>query len=612
MTFKDFADRYGVSLGVVFALALLIAVLPGNAERRTGLAAGAGGTGSLDGSGELVDGVAADGSGLTDGSVSVDGGTALGGGGTGAAGGGAGPAGGGGGVAGPSAGGGSGSVTFGKGPDCDAQGRQKGIAGYMPPCVQWTGTDNGGATARGVTREKILVISWLGQEDPATRQALTSARLNDDPAKVKRAYDALFRYSNQHYQTYGREVVFEELRASGKSESDEAMTADAVKIATEKKAFAVFAGNALAPIPTTLARELAQRGVLCICTTSLSSEFYNELPATIFSALPTINEYAMNAAEYAAKRLGRDKAAYAGLELSTANRVYCLFYLEGTGTKVDPEGARARDIFVREFAKRGLSFKIALPYLYDPGSNQNDITNKIAKFKSEGCTTLVPVVDPIQPILITREATRQNYFPEWFIIGTGLSDTTTIARFYDQEQWRHAFGISPLWVTWGRVEVSAGFREFHHAIPGMSKGDEGVLINIYRSGVQTLFRGIHMAGPNLNNATFAAGTYAYPPTPASGGKPASPQVFVTRQYPTEIKDWSEIWYDPTLVGPDERSETAAGMIVRADGGRRYRAGQWPSGPPSRANPVTTTDEQNHPPHEQDGHTHKTRCLSCPS
>jgi hypothetical protein len=606
MTFKQFLDRYGMSLGVVFALALLIAVLPGNAESRSNVSAG-GGSGSAidDGTGQAAADTGADGAVVTDGSGAAIAG-ATGGGTTG-------------GVAGATGGGAAGAktagaaggstVAFGKGPDCDANGRQKGISGYMPPCVQWTGTDNGGATARGVTKDKVVVISWLGQEDPATRSALTSARLNDDPAKVKRAYEALFKYSNQHYQTYGREVVFEELNASGSSESDEAMTADAVKIATEKKAFAVFAGNALAPIPTTLARELAQRGVICICTTSLSSEFYNELPATIFSSLPTINEYAMNAAEYAAKRLGHNTASFGGVGTNTKPRVYCLLYINGVGTKVDPEGERAHQIFNREFAKRGLSFKIALSYLYDPGSNQNDITNMIAKFKSEGCTTLLPVVDPIQPILITKEATKQAYFPEWFIVGTGLSDTTTIGRFYDQQQWQHAFGISPLWVTWAHLEVSAGYREYHHALPGTARGDEGVLINIYREPVQLLFRGIHMAGPNLNNTTFAAGMYAFPPTL---GKPASPLQFLTRQYPTAIKDWSEVWYDPNMVGPDERTDTAAGMMVRADGGRRYKPGQWPTGPPSRANPVTTTDDQNNPPHEQDGHTHNKRCLSCPT
>ena len=603
MTFKQFVDRYGVSLGAIAALAIVIAVLPGNATERAGVVAG-GSAGEVElGAGQTDGGIGPDGSVVTD----AAGGITTGGGAGGAAGGTGGSGAAGGGGSGAAAGGSS--VVFGKGPDCDANGRQKGISFYMPPCVQWTGTDNGGATARGVTREKILVISWLGQEDPATRQALTSARLNDDPAKVKRAYDALFKYSNQHFQTYGREVVFEEMNASGPSTSDEAMTADAVKIATEKKAFAVFVGNALAPMPTVLARELAQRGVICICLTSLSSEFYNELPATIFSSLPTINEYAINSAEYAAKKLGHEKAAFAGLGSNTSDRVYCLYYIDGQGTKVDPEGARARDIFIREWGKRGLSFKTIQSYRYDPGSNQNDITNHIAKFKATGCTTIVPVVDPIQPILITKEATKQQYFPEWFIVGTGLSDTSTIGRFYDQQQWQHAFGISPLWVTWNRVEVSGGYRAFHHGMPGMQKGDEGVLINIYTANPDLIFRGIHMAGPNLNNTTFANGLYAYPPT---GGKPASPLVFLTRQYPTAVKDWSEVWYDPNQVGPDERTETGPGMMMRADGGRRYKPGQWPAGPPSRANPVMTTDEQNHPPHEQDGHTHSKRCLSCSS
>ncbi len=615
MTFKQFVDRYGVSLGVVLGLALLLALLPGNAAQRSSLDALGPQSPGVDGSDQPF----ADGG--SDGGVLTDDGTALGTDGVDVSGGTAGETSGGslggtsgggstGGVTGGSTGSNSaasgGPVQFGKGPDCDKNGRQKGISGYMPPCVQWTGTDNGGATARGVTRDKIKIISWLGQEDPATRQALTGARLNDEPAKVKRAYDSLFKYGNQHFQTYGREVVFEEMNASGDSKNDEAMIADAIKIADEKKAFAVFVGNALAPIPTVLGRELAQRGVICICLTSLSSEFYNELPELIFSSLPTINEYAINSAEYAGKKLKRDVAAFAGPG-SNAPRVYCLYYIDGVGTKVDPEGARARDIFIREFGKWNLKFKTIQSYRYDPGSNQNDITANITKFKNDGCTTIVPVVDPIQPILITKEATKQNYYPEWFIVGTGLSDTTTINRFYDQAQVTHAFGISPLWVTWSTVEASAGYREFHHGMPGRQKGDEGVLINIYRANPDLIFRGVHMAGPKLNNATFAAGLKAYPPT---GGKPASPRVFFTRQYPTAIKDWSEIWYDVTLVGPDERSETGQGMMVRADGGKRYTAGNWPAGPPSRNNPVTTTDEQNNPPHEQDGHTHKKRCLSC--
>jgi len=315
----------------------------------------------------------------------------------------------------------------------------------------------------------------------------------------------------------------------------------------------------------------------------------------------------VHAAEYAAKKLNGRTASLGGTGTSDKRRVFCLLHINGVGTTVDPEFGRGANIFKRAFERVGIGFKTTVSYLYDPGSNQNEVTTMVAKLKSEGCTTIVPLVDPIQPILITKEATKQIYFPEWFIVGTGLSDTSAIGRFYDQEQWQHAFGVSPLWVTWDRVENSSGYREYHDAMPGSAKGDEGVLINIYRGGVQTLFRGIHMAGPSLNNQTFAQGLYSFPRT---GGTPASPLVFTTRQYPTEIKDFSEVWWDRARVGPDERSRSGAGMMVRADGGRRYTAGKWTSGNPSRVNGVTVTAQQGvkTPPPRADRYTKP--CLSC--
>jgi hypothetical protein len=596
MTLKDFTERYGLPLGVLLAFALLLVLLPGNKPatvETTGDAFASDGSGQAPGAlAEGVDPSTVDTAAATDGGA---GGTSGGGGTTGGAGNQAGA---------PS---GGGQVVFGKGPDCDKNGQQIGVSPYMPPCVQWTGTDNGGATARGVTADSIKVVSWLGQEDPATRQALATAELQDPPAVVERAFNALNKFHNAYYQTYGRQVKLVQMHASGESTNDAAMKADAIKIANEIKAFAVFAGNALAPIPTVLARELAQRGVTCICTTSLSSAFYNELPATIFSGLPTIDEYAAHAAEYAAKKLAGKKASLGGVGTSNKARVFCLMHINGVGNTVDPEGARGANVFKSAFKRVGIAFKTTVSYLYDPGSNQGDISTMVAKLKSEGCTTVVPLVDPIQPILITKEATKQVYFPEWFIVGTGLSDTSSIGRFYDQDQWQHAFGISPLWVTWDKVENSSGYREYHDAMPGSRKGDEGVLINIYRAGFQLVFQGIHMAGPNLNNQTFAQGLFAMPRV---GGTPASPLVYFTRQFPTGIKDFSEIWWDRNRVGPDERSRSGPGQMVRADGGRRYLLGQWRGGDPSRSNGVTVTAQQGvkSPPPRADRYTKP--CLSC--
>jgi hypothetical protein len=489
----------------------------------------------------------------------------------------------------------------------------KGIARYMPPCLSFTG-DNGGATARGVTADSVKVIRFVSQTDPATEAILKSTKLADDPPVVTRAFQALFSFANHHYETYGREVQYEEYQASGKDSDDEAMRADAKRIAEEKKAFAVIGG------PKVLGQELAARGVVCICTVGLSSQFYKENPPYIFGSLPTADEVAMHTGEFIGKRLKGKPAKWAGDEYNptqqfkTKERKFGLIYIEGSEGRVDPEGKRIRDAMVRELGKYGVTLAAEASYLYDPGRNQQDMTTMIAKMSAAGVTTVIVVVDPLTPIIFTAEATRQNYFPEWFITGTGLSDTTTAGRLYDQRQWSHAFGISPLWVTWDDVKQSEGYREFHHGMPGMQPGDEGVLINIYRAPVQQLFIGIHMAGPKLTADTFTQGEYNYPHT---GGTAAAPLVYVTRDFPTQIKDFTEVWFGANQQGKDERGEQGTGMMMKVDGGTRYEAGHWPSTDPKAFDPNGAIAVSDNPqgggpfPHEQDGHTHSGKCMSCP-
>ena len=575
MNLREFFERYGVSLGVLAVLALVIALVPGNSKQtsnQVGTSSNAPGSKAASAAGSAAGGGAAG---------SAGGAGAAGAGGAGGGAGGAGGSGAGGSVAGADAG----SVAFGQGPNCRPDGRQVGISYYMPPCVQWTGTNNGGATADGVTGNQIKIIRWLGFQDDATKAILQAYKLSDSDDVIQRSYDAYRAYSNHHYETYGREVVYEDYAASAVSTNDEAMIADAAQIA-DKHPFAVIVGNPAAPMPTVLASELNARGILCSgCTVSLSTGYYNENPNIIAGGLPTINEYCKQSAEYIGKRLAGKNAVYAGDELNpvqafkTKKRVFGLMYLNGQMGKVDPEGERGRKICEDEFAQYGVSFAVQVGYLYDPGRNQNDVSNMIAQFKAAGVTTIVPIVDPLSPILITPEATRQNYYPEWFVTGTGLSDTTTAGRLYDQNQWRHAFGITPLWVTWVDVKTSTGYREYHDARRSDPDGAEGVLCNIYRGVAQQLFTGIQLAGPNLTHDSFKAGMFSYPQTPTDGGKAALPLVYYTPDLPTAIKDFAEVYYDITAQGTDERGQEGFGMMMKTDNAQRYQIGQWPTDDP---------------------------------
>jgi len=601
MTLRQAVDRYGAAAVIVVTLAMLVILTPAKHSSSSDSSLNAGSNSGLR-TGNNTDNGSQDfatGDTLPDGSVSNDNvnfsGTVGGGSGTG------------------SSGGSIATAEFGKGPHCRPDGRQVAIERVAPPCVNWVpGSNNGGSTSPGVTKDQILIVRYLPQSDPATQAILKSASLADDPQVVTNAYKALFTYFNQHYETYGRQVVFQDFGATGASDDQEHAKADAITIATKIHPFAVWDG------PKVFGAELASRGIICICTVTLSSEFYTSLPPYIFGSLPTSTEYSQQLGEYIGKKLWNRPAKFVGqgwLPAQTQKRKFGLIYLEGVKGVADPEGKRAKDALVAEMAKYGAKFGDGdiFAYTYDPGKNSSDFANMMIKFHGDGVTSLVMFVDPLSPIEITSSATNQSYFPEWIITGSGLSDTTAAGRLYDQTQWQHAFGISPLWVTWATVQKSYGWRETHHGNPAMKDGDEGVLINIYASVPRLIFTGIHMAGPKLTPQAFSNGMFAYP---KSGGTPATPTAYYTRNYPTAIKDFMEIYYDGSQSGPDERGINGKGMIMKMHIGKRYTLGQWSTAETEAFHDPTAVSVSDDPAmggdpdHEQDGHHHTGKCLSC--
>lgn len=623
MTLKEFAERYGPTAAVIAVIVLLVVLLPGNDQgggtdlSSTGrAAAGIDDFGGGDGDGDVT--LAGD----TDG-VELDGGTRSNR--TGASG----PSGGG------RAGGSTGlggqqattpppptsSVFVKSGPNCRPDGRQSAISLYSPLCAEWEpGMNNGGATARGVFPDKVIVVWHRTQSDPATDAALAAAGADDTDEDQTRIYEAFRRYFNHHTQTYGREVVVIQHHASGPNENDAAMKADVIHIAEKIGAFAVWSGTSSPVFPM----EAAARGLICICTTSQSQQYYEAARQAspckcplIFSSLPTLEEYYDHIAEYWLKRLAGKPAEWAGTATARAQkRKFGLIYYEGVRGRADPVRRDASQAFKNQLAQHGVDV-VDIGYIYDLSQAGNHSQGIITKLKNEGVNHVVIVGDPLYPIFITKEATKQNYFPEWFISGTVLIDTTFFGRTYDQAQWRNAFGISPLWVFWEDVQKSYGARTYHHGRPGERAGREGVAVNVYEPFIRYVFTAIQMAGPNLTPANASKGMLSLPPI---GGTPAAPLVYFTADRPTAIKDFTEVWWDETGRGKDETNKEGVGILMKSNNGQRYRAGQWPTSNPNVFDPngaVYTTDNpeggQPSVPHEEDGHTHdyaNKRCLSC--
>jgi len=617
LTMREVLDRYGPTLAVVVVLAALVLLMPGadggdsQDASTTGAIAGAGPAAAGAAGGTGATGVA--GSGGSSGALATGGGAAGGGG---------------------SAAGGPIQATkeFAKaaegaatawgpehgpgnypapGPEtqCREDGAMPEFSLYSPLCVPKFEGDNGGATYQGVTADSILIVRYRPQEDPATRATLTAIGGADDPADVERAAAAFVRYYNLHYETYGREVKLVTFDGTGDPASDEVARADAVTIAEELKPFIVVdLGSAQS---AAFSGELAARGVMCMCTTSNSRAYYKETAPYVYTILPVLEEYYESIAEYWAKRLNGKPAKWAGTNVRVSNdqRKFGLIYLEGRGDVISPYAKPAAEYFAGLLKQQGVTLSKVVSYTFDIQSQQQQSTNMIGQMIDAGVNNVLCICDALYPIFLTSEATRQTYFPEWFISGTGLIDTTFFGRTYDQQQWSHAFGISPLWVFSEAKENSSGYRTYHH----VEDGFEGNGINVWQAPIQLSFAGIHYAGPKLTPETWSQGIFS---APARGGTISAPLVKFTAENPGAIKDWVEVWWDPNASGNDELTKPGKGILMKANNGTRYTNGTWPvadayafSDDPA---PIFVSTEPETFDHDADGHTHENDppCRSC--
>lgn len=476
-------------------------------------------------------------------------------------------------------------------PDCDrALGRIKFPSKWAVPCVpSWPkGTDNGGATGIGVTKDTITVAlrQCSSPDDAAVSAALGIDDTPEESAQTYRDYIELF---NAHYRTYGRKVKLVVFQCSG--EDDAAAKADAIKVATEIKAFAHFGG------PAVFIDELAARGIMCVslgCYASAAVENYTR-PANrgkVWGWYITNTQAYKHRMEYVGKRLCGRPAKWAG-DVTTKTKPRKFMILSyNDATNAYKSGAEFGQKEIEKYkgadgsqCKAGLMFQTL-----NVQTAQEDARTIVAKLKDEGITSVLVTADPVSVIFITREATNQQYFPEWVIGASVLTDTTFFGRLYDQQQWQNAFGIA-----WNPARVPKEISDAWYIYRwhfGKDPIAEDVYSVIYPQPLM-LFMGIHLAGAKLNADTFRDGMFSFPPTPPS----AAGITYFTMSFGkhglwewedfTAQDDASEIWWDEQAVGTDENGNSGVGMVRYVDGGKRYMPGQRPSTEPKAFDPAGT-------------------------
>lgn len=482
---------------------------------------------------------------------------------------------------------GVGDIEWGAGCDTD-RGRVAIPLRNAAPCIEpWEGTDNGGATATGVTATSIKVVVYQGEPDPLQQAVVGEAGADVDPADTAQAAVDYLEMLADVYETYGRTLDIEIVAATGGPADATAAQADARTI-IDKHPFAVVGGPAQTPVYW---QELVDAGILCVGSCSLA-EGWDAVDAAAPYLWPTglaPEQADMHLVELVGKQLVGKPAEFAGSpDLQGRERVFGWIQAE---TETGEYAARNAEF--DRMLKEEYQGEVAArsTYVFDLAAAQETATTVVARMRDAGVTTVILSTDPLVPGAITREATKQGYFPEWVIGPSVLADTTIFGRSFDQEQWRHAFGLG---LPTARADNSLSDAFFVYR---WYFGVEAPVntVDVVLPGPERLLLGIHLAGPELTPETFEQGLFRFPS--ADSGK-----TFTHESWGEELwgradhnssDDATAIWWDADAIGEDEAGNEGTGMMRYVDGGTRYLPGEWPTDPIpffDQAGSVTVYDE----------------------
>ncbi|MGQ0842969.1 MAG: hypothetical protein ACT4QF_02420 [Sporichthyaceae bacterium] len=462
---------------------------------------------------------------------------------------------------------GAGAVATGKaGPCADRRVQVLGDT-YSPPCIAWpAGRDNGGATTRGVTKDKIKVSFRLPVEDIRDYQSviaqLTGGKGDAIPTPteedVRRTLKNFVTYFERNFQFYGRRLELVEWKGKGSvineivGAGQEAANADAIRAAQELKVFADMSAFTQ-PYNDALARQK----VVAIGAPYMSKQWFAARAPYSWSPFPDCTSLASTIAEYLNKRVFGRPVQQAGADLVGKERRVALVAPD------NPEYQQCVNTGEKIIEAAGNTAS-RYSYTLDLASMSDQANNLAAKLKRDRITTVVLATDPLIPLLLTSRMSQQNYYPEWVVTGTALTDFDIVGQFYDQSQWRNAFGLSLL----GEQQPQAASYAYA-AAKSVDPNHEPVFgSELIYYFLYMLATGIQMAGPDLNPDTFATGMRAYP----GGTGPAGTWGYPEGEY-SPYRDAREIYWNPSARS---KFNNAEGAYVSTH--RRYKPGKWPTGP----------------------------------
>ena len=479
------------------------------------------------------------------------------------------------------------------GPQCDHHtGRLKMPTAFAPPCVPVATGANGGATSPGVTGDAINVVYYQAQPGGLAATVSSAAGTNAQALATAQAYVAMF---DKIFELYGRHVNLIPFTASGPDGDPVSAHADAVTVAQQLHAFASINGPGLT---SAYEDELARLHVLClVCGDSATYGQITQNAPYVWANLPTANTSINETVDYMVAKLNGKDAIWAGDPTMRTKKRSFIVVSETMEPPSPGYGELTASLAKRlEAGHVHMASLNALTYTLDLTTLPSQAATVAEKLKASGATSVVFAGDPIMPIYLTRACAAIGYYPEWIITGIVLTDTATLARYYDQKEWAHAFGVTSL-----SVPVPVANSDAYHLYRwwyGASASPASLAAPAIIPPIQQLFTGIQLAGAHLTPSTFTTALFRAPP---AGGGPTTPlaaygyQGAAPRPSYSSPADYTFLWYDAPAKGPDEEGVEGTGLMSYVNGGHRYRAGVVPTGPVPMFSPAGAVHSYSAPP-----------------
>jgi hypothetical protein len=476
-------------------------------------------------------------------------------------------------------------------PDCNA------ATGYLKlqtkswalPCVPiWPkGADNGGATTRGVTASSITLLVYLAAPDPAQETALKGLNAYDDPNDIKTTitnYVALF---NRHAETYGRKIRLVFFTGTGKT--NEQARADAINAITRYHPFAATTGDPLCDVP--FLQEMALRHVVSLCPGPPPSHAFIKSAEPYFYSVGNNSNFpaeqiAVSGAALIGDGLKGRPAKWAGDALfQTQTRKFGWIYSADLSPGYN-------DTFKRETQHRGITFAATIG-VTDIRTDQNAFVEQVrvavAKMKDAGVTTVICDLGLVDGYA-SKEATKQQYFPEWFATSVNQGGTNLFTRAtWDSAQSGSYFALRVVQINVPKDQTDA--YKLYEWEYGTTPPAQTASTLASAPAARALVAGVMLAGPRLTPVSFRDGLFSMKPI----GGVASKSVTSVQQswgfhgiWPFEadkeadysgVDDISLGWWDASATCADEVGNNGVGCMMYPDGGRRYLAGDFPGGQP---------------------------------